>query len=62
MIIFFDKHVQERLERIEEVEGIPQDEFVRQAVSAWAYTHPEQRQALALQIMSAVVRKGVPHE
>ena len=36
MIILFDNHVQERLNRIEEVEGIPQNEFVRQAVSAWA--------------------------
>lgn len=62
MIILFDNHVQERLNRIEEVEGIPQNEFVRQAVSAWAYTHPEHRRSLALQIMSAVMRHGVPHE
>ena len=57
MVVTFDKLTQSRLAAIEADEGIPADEFVRQAADVWLLADQRIRRAIVLAVMSAALNK-----
>ena len=51
MLIVIPKHLQERLRRIQEVEGIPPNDFVCQALEVWTLTDDEMRKSIGISVM-----------
>jgi hypothetical protein len=51
MLIVIPKHLQERLRRIEEDEGIPPNDFVASALEVWTNTDDELRKSITLSVM-----------
>ena len=57
MVIVFEKRIRERLAEIERAEGIPEVEFVRQAVEVWSQADATMRQSLGLMVMRAKLQE-----
>lgn len=51
MLIVIPKHIQERLRRIEEDEGIPPNDFVVSALEVWTNTDAEMRKSIGISVM-----------
>ncbi|UIJ73346.1 hypothetical protein [Aurantimonas sp. HBX-1] len=51
MLIVIPKHLQDRLRKIEEVEGIPPNDFVAQALEVWTLTDDEMRKSIGISVM-----------
>lgn len=51
MLIVIPPHLQERLRRIEELEGIPPNDFVHQALEVWTLTDNEMRKSIGISVM-----------
>lgn len=59
MMIFFDEPTNARLAGIEEIEGMPRDELIRQAVSVWSYLTTGERQVLGIHAMKMIIHREI---
>ena len=57
MIVVFPKDVLERLQEIEEREGIPREDLVREAVAVWTFMPREDRFRVGLETIRNALRR-----
>lgn len=57
MIVTFPKDVMERLAEIEEREGIPPEDLIREAVAVWSFMPREDRFRVGLETIRNALRR-----
>lgn len=56
-MVLFDEATNARLAAIEKAEGMPTEEFVREAVGVWSYLRADERRILGIQAIKMVVQR-----
>jgi hypothetical protein len=57
MLVTFDDATNRRLARVEQEEGMPAAELVREAVGVWSYMSADERRAMGMNVMKVVLRR-----